>query len=48
VVGVIYVLVARRLEMTAERIVLAGALFAILVPFALPGMHDATSSWPTR
>jgi Gpi18-like mannosyltransferase len=40
VVGVIYVLVARMLEMTAERIVLAGALFAILVPFVLPGMHE--------
>ena len=40
VVGVIYVLVARRLAMTAERIVLAGALFAILVPFLLPGMHE--------
>jgi Gpi18-like mannosyltransferase len=40
VVGVIYVLVVRMLELTAERIVTAAALFAILVPFLLPGMHE--------
>ena len=40
VIGVIYVLVARMLELTAERIVTAAALFAILVPFLLPGMHE--------
>ena len=40
VIGVIYVLVVRMLDLTAERIVTAAALFAILVPFLLPGMHE--------
>jgi Gpi18-like mannosyltransferase len=40
VVGVIYVLIVRRLELTRERIVTAAALFSILVPFLLPGMHE--------
>jgi Gpi18-like mannosyltransferase len=40
VVGVLYVLVARAVRMTPERIVTAAALFSILVPFALPGMHE--------
>ncbi|SNY14875.1 Mannosyltransferase related to Gpi18 [Paractinoplanes atraurantiacus] len=40
VVGVIYVLVAKACKMTPERVVTAAALFAILVPFALPGMHE--------
>jgi Gpi18-like mannosyltransferase len=40
VVGVIYVLIVRMLELTAERIATAAALFAILDPFLLPGMHE--------
>jgi Gpi18-like mannosyltransferase len=40
VIGVIYVLVVRMVELTPERIVTAAALFAILVPFLLPGMHE--------
>jgi Gpi18-like mannosyltransferase len=40
VLGVIYVLVVRMLELTPERIVTAAALFAVLVPFLLPGMHE--------
>jgi Gpi18-like mannosyltransferase len=40
VLGVIYVLVVRMVELTPERIVTAAALFAILVPFLLPGMHE--------
>jgi Gpi18-like mannosyltransferase len=40
VVGVIYVLIVRRLELTRERIVTAAALFSIMVPFLLPGMHE--------
>ncbi len=40
VIGVIYVLIARGVELDRERIVTAAALFAILVPFLLPGMHE--------
>lgn len=40
IIGVIYVLIVRMLELTRERIVTAAALFAILVPFLLPGMHE--------
>lgn len=40
VVAVIYVLIVRRLELTRERIVTVAALFSILVPFLLPGMHE--------
>jgi Gpi18-like mannosyltransferase len=40
VVGVCYVLVARRVPMTPDRIVTAAAFFAILLPFTLPGMHE--------
>jgi Gpi18-like mannosyltransferase len=40
VVGVIYVLIVRRLELTPARIVTAAALFSILMPFLLPGMHE--------
>jgi Gpi18-like mannosyltransferase len=40
VIGLIYVLIARGVELDRERIVTAAALFAILVPFLLPGMHE--------
>ena len=40
VVGVIYVLILRGVEMTPERVITAAALFAIMVPFLLPGMHE--------
>lgn len=40
VLGVSYVLIARKVELTAERIVMAAALFSIMVPFLLPGMHE--------
>jgi Gpi18-like mannosyltransferase len=40
VLGVCYVLIARRVPLTPERIVTAATLFAILVPFTLPGMHE--------
>ncbi|MBU2662275.1 DUF2029 domain-containing protein [Actinoplanes bogorensis] len=40
VIGVIYVLIAKAVELTTERIVVVAALFAILVPFLLPGMHE--------
>ncbi|MGK5678646.1 glycosyltransferase 87 family protein [Actinoplanes sp. URMC 104] len=40
VLGVIYVLIARAVELTAERTVLAAALFSIMMPFLLPGMHE--------
>ena len=40
VIAVIYVLIARAVELTPERIVLAAALFSILMPFLLPGMHE--------
>lgn len=40
VLGICYVLVVRKVELTKERIVTAAALFSILVPFFLPGMHE--------
>ncbi|WP_189336788.1 hypothetical protein [Actinoplanes ianthinogenes] len=40
VLGLTYVLLVRRVRMTATQIVTVGALFAILVPFFLPGMHE--------
>jgi Gpi18-like mannosyltransferase len=40
VLGVCYALIARRVPLTPERIVTAATLFAILVPFTLPGMHE--------
>ncbi|WP_250001665.1 glycosyltransferase 87 family protein [Actinoplanes sp. M2I2] len=40
VVGFVYVLIARAVELTPERIVAAAALFSIMMPFLLPGMHE--------
>ncbi|AGZ45419.1 glycosyltransferase 87 family protein [Actinoplanes friuliensis] len=40
VLGVIYTLIASRAKLDADRLVTAAALFSILVPFVLPGMHD--------
>ncbi|GAA2670942.1 hypothetical protein [Actinoplanes palleronii] len=40
VLGLIHLLVARRVKMDATRIVTAAAVFAILVPFLMPGMHE--------
>ena len=40
VLGICYVLVVRRVALTKERIVSAAALFVILMPFFLPGMHE--------
>jgi len=40
VLGICYVLVVRGVALTRERIVTAATLFAILLPFTLPGMHE--------
>jgi Gpi18-like mannosyltransferase len=40
ILGIYYVLIVRRVELTRDRIVAVSALFAILVPFLLPGMHE--------
>jgi Gpi18-like mannosyltransferase len=40
ILGVYYVLIVRRVELTDARIVTVSAFFAILVPFLLPGMHE--------
>lgn len=40
VVGVTYALIASRVRLEPKRIVTAAALFAALVPFVLPGMHE--------
>ena len=40
VLGLIYTLIAGRYELDGPRIVTAAAVFAILVPFVLPGMHE--------
>ncbi|MEV6346081.1 hypothetical protein [Actinoplanes sp. NPDC051851] len=40
VLGLCLLLVARRVRLDATRIVTAAAVFAILVPFTLPGMHE--------
>jgi Gpi18-like mannosyltransferase len=40
VVGVIYTLIASRIRLDATRILTAATLFALLVPFVLPGMHE--------
>ena len=40
ILGVCHVLVARGVALTRERIVTAATLFAILVPFTVPGMHE--------
>jgi Gpi18-like mannosyltransferase len=40
VLGICWVLIARAVEMTRERIVLVATLFALLLPFLLPGMHE--------
>lgn len=40
VLGVIYVLLVRAVEWTRPRILLAAALFSLLLPYLLPGMHE--------
>jgi Gpi18-like mannosyltransferase len=40
VLGVLYTLIASRVPLDARRIVTAATLFALLVPFVLPGMHE--------
>jgi len=40
ILGLIYTLIAGRYELDAERLVTAAVVFAILVPFVLPGMHE--------
>jgi Gpi18-like mannosyltransferase len=40
VLAVCYLLIVRAVELTRERIVTLAALFALLVPFLLPGMHE--------
>jgi Gpi18-like mannosyltransferase len=40
VIGIIYALIASRVRLDAERIVTTAALFAIALPFVLPGMHE--------
>jgi len=40
ILGIYYVLIVRRVELTDARVVTVAVLFAILVPFLLPGMHE--------
>ncbi len=40
VLGICWVLIARAVELTRERVVLVATLFALLLPFLLPGMHE--------
>lgn len=40
ILGLYYVFLVRKVELTRQRIVQAAALFSILVPFFLPGMHE--------
>jgi Gpi18-like mannosyltransferase len=40
ILGIYYVLIVRRVELTRARIVTVSALFAIMVPFLLAGMHE--------
>lgn len=40
VLGIYYVLIVRRVDLTDARVVTISLLFAILVPFVLPGMHE--------
>ena len=40
VLGLIYTLIAGRYQLDAKRVVTAAAVFVILVPFVLPGMHE--------
>jgi Gpi18-like mannosyltransferase len=40
VLGVFLVVIARRVRLDETRVVALAALFAILVPFGLPGMHE--------
>jgi Gpi18-like mannosyltransferase len=40
VLGTCYPLVARRVPLTAVRLVTAATMFAVLVPYTLPGMHE--------
>lgn len=40
ILGVCYVLVARRVKLNSTRVVTAAAMFTILIPYTLPGMHE--------
>lgn len=40
VLGVIYILIVRNVDLTRNQVVTAAALFSILMPFLLPGMHE--------
>jgi Gpi18-like mannosyltransferase len=40
ILGVCYVLVVRKVELTRERLVTIATLFAIMMPFFMPGMHE--------
>jgi Gpi18-like mannosyltransferase len=40
VLGLVHLLVMRRIRLDATRIVTAAAVFSIMVPFLLPGMHE--------
>jgi Gpi18-like mannosyltransferase len=40
VLGLCWVLTARAVDLTRDRVVTAAALFALLMPFLLPGMHE--------
>ncbi|MCU7723784.1 hypothetical protein ODJ79_08675 [Actinoplanes sp. KI2] len=40
ILAIIYVLIVRNVEITRERLVTYAALFAIAMPFLLPGMHE--------
>ena len=40
ILGVCYVLAARRVTITPYRMILAATVFSILMPYTLPGMHE--------
>jgi len=40
VLGICYILIVRNVRITRDRLITYAALFAILVPFVVPGMHE--------
>ncbi|WP_030436003.1 DUF2029 domain-containing protein [Actinoplanes subtropicus] len=40
ILGILYVLIIRNVQITRDRLVTYAALFAIAMPFLLPGMHE--------
>ena len=40
ILGIIYILIIRNVQITRDRLITYAALFAIAMPFMLPGMHE--------